>query len=52
MLRNNLEKRNLNNKKDLSFQITDWSCNDIYKSVNKNDDDEEEDENNKRRIFN
>ena len=47
MLRNNLEKRNLNNKKDLSFQITDWSCNDIYKNVNKNEDDEEEEENNK-----
>ena len=48
MLRTELLKRNINNKKDLYFQIIDWSSNDIYKSINKNnDDDEESEENNK-----
>jgi len=47
MLRNNLLKRNINNKNDLYFQIIDWTSNDIYKSVNNdnNDEDDEEQEN-------
>ena len=45
MLRNELLKRNINNKKDLCFQITDWTSNDIYKSVNKDNDEEDEEEN-------
>ena len=48
MLRNNLEKRNINNKRDLCFQIIDWTSNDIFKSVNNDDDnDDNEDEENK-----
>ena len=47
MLRTELLKRNINNKKDLYFQIIDWSSNDIYKSINKDNDDEEDEENNK-----
>ena len=53
MLRSNLLK--CNNKKDLYFQIIDWSSNDIKKSINKEDDDEDENEesnkyNKKRRL--
>ncbi len=42
MLRNDLLKRNINNKRDLCFQITDWTSNDIYKSINKDNEEEEE----------
>ena len=49
MLRTNLLKRNINNKKDLYFQIIDWSSNDIYKSINNDEEDEEEDENEKKK---
>ena len=44
MLRSDLLKKP-NNKKDLTFQIIDWSSNDIYKSVNKDDEDQDEEDN-------
>ena len=40
MLRTNLLKRNINNKKDLYFQIIDWTSNDIYKSLNNDENDD------------
>ena len=51
MLRTNLLKRNINNKKDLYFQIIDWTSNDIYKSVN-NDDENEDDEEEEKKKYN